>query len=70
MMDMVIMMPDWVSKVIYHMIAYWTSEEPNNEMVWLVKNRAVFFFQELAAPLLLNMCATSFSLVWDESANV
>ncbi|GAK40588.1 hypothetical protein TCA2_3078 [Paenibacillus sp. TCA20] len=27
-------------------------------MVWLVKNRAVFFFQALATPLLLTMCAS------------
>jgi len=45
MIEMVIIIPDCVSRVIYQRMAYWTSEDPNKEIVWLVRNNIMFFFQ-------------------------
>jgi hypothetical protein len=42
--EMVIMMPDWVVSVMYQMIAYCTRDEPNNDKVWLARNSVIFFF--------------------------
>lgn len=44
-MDSVIMTPDRVSRAMYQVIAYWTREEPNNDIVWLARKSTVFFFQ-------------------------
>lgn len=44
-MDIVIIIPDLVSSVMYQVIAYCTSEEPNRDIVWLAKKSTVFFFQ-------------------------
>lgn len=41
----VIMIPDWVVKVIYHMMAYWTMEEPKSDIVWLARKMLIFRFQ-------------------------
>jgi len=41
MVESVMMTPDCVSKVRYQNIAYWTSDEPNREIVWLPRKSAV-----------------------------
>lgn len=47
MIDIVIIMPDSVSSVIYPVIAYCTSIDPKSEIVWPERKRIVFFFQLL-----------------------
>jgi hypothetical protein len=44
-MEIVIMTPDWVVSVMYHMIAYWTRDDPNSDIVWPTKKSVMFFFQ-------------------------
>ena len=53
--EMVIITPDWVSSVIYQVMAYCTSMDPNREKVWLDKNKIVFFFQ-LACCIIITPC--------------
>jgi hypothetical protein len=43
--EIVIIMPDLVSNVMYHVIAYWTNADPKNEMAWLDRNSIMFLFQ-------------------------
>src|SRR3989304_4511541 len=43
--------PDWVVRVTYQMIAYWTSIDPNSDRLWLDKNRAVLFCHPSKFPL-------------------
>jgi hypothetical protein len=38
--------PDWVVRVMCHMIAYCTSMEPNMLTVWLMRNNMIDRFQE------------------------
>lgn len=45
MIDSVIIIPDWVSRAMYQVIANCTIEEPNSDTVWLDRKRAVFFLQ-------------------------
>ena len=47
MIDSVIIIPDWVSRAMYQVIANCTIEEPNSDTVWLDRKRAVFFLQFL-----------------------
>jgi hypothetical protein len=44
--DIVIMTPDCVVKVICHIIAYWTNMEPKRLIFWLTRNSAACFFQD------------------------
>jgi hypothetical protein len=44
MIAMVIMTPLCVSSVIYQEITHCASEEPNKEIIWLVKNKIILFF--------------------------
>jgi hypothetical protein len=46
MMKSVIITPDFVCRVTYHRSAYWTSEEPKMESVWLVRKSAVVRFHD------------------------
>lgn len=43
--EIVSIFPDEVVSVIYHIIPYCTSDDPNKEIVCAVKNRAIEFFQ-------------------------
>ena len=45
MMATVIMEPDLVVSVMYHVIANCTSAEPNNDIPWLARNSAAVRFQ-------------------------
>jgi hypothetical protein len=47
MIDTIIITPDCVFSVIYHMMAYCTSDEPKRDIDWLNRNRVVFFFQSV-----------------------
>jgi hypothetical protein len=51
MVKRVIIVPDWVFRVICHIIAYCTTIEPNNDNVWPIKNSAVFLFQLISIPV-------------------
>jgi hypothetical protein len=42
---MVIIEPDWVSRVMCQVMAYCTSEEPKRETVWLPMKRDMSRFQ-------------------------
>ncbi|OHE58431.1 MAG: hypothetical protein A2Z99_08465 [Treponema sp. GWB1_62_6] len=44
-MERVIAIPDFVDSVMCHMIAYWTSEEPNMDRAWLARKTVTFRFQ-------------------------
>jgi hypothetical protein len=46
--EMVIITPDFVVSVTYQMMAYWTREEPNREIVWLDTNKTVLFTHALS----------------------
>ena len=45
MIATVIMEPDFVFSVMYHMIAYCTRDEPKSDMHWLPRNRMALLFQ-------------------------
>jgi len=47
MIERVIIAPDCVLRVMDHMIAYWTSDVPKSDTVWLARKSIVFFFQSL-----------------------
>ena len=51
MVESIIQKPDEVSSVIYQTIAKPTTEEPNNEMFWLIKKSAAFFIHGARAGL-------------------
>jgi len=42
MVDSMSYVPEDVSRVMCHIMAYPTTEEPNNEIFWLNRNRAIF----------------------------
>jgi hypothetical protein len=43
--EMVIIIPDLVFNVMYHVMAYCTKADPNNEKAWLDKKSTIFLFQ-------------------------
>jgi hypothetical protein len=45
MENTVIIVPDWVPRVICQRMAYCATDEPKIVKAWPLKNRAVFFFQ-------------------------
>lgn len=42
---MVNIFPEEVDRVMCHIIAYWTNEDPNSEIVCAVKKRLILLFQ-------------------------
>ena len=53
------MTPDPVSIVICHIMAYWTMDEPNREIPWLVRNKATSLTQFLFACSLISFMEIS-----------